>query len=155
ASATQRAGRAGRTRPGVCVRLYTTIDYERRPEHQPPEIARLDLAELVLELRAFSAHRALEWLDPPPAASLAAAEDPLVRLGPSGRTFCRCATSVEKPKKRASRRTCSAPSASTPGPRTRSSARTSSSGASHEATSTPEVRRSRRPTFNAATMATC
>ncbi|WP_394821226.1 ATP-dependent helicase HrpB [Pendulispora albinea] len=81
ASATQRAGRAGRTRPGVCVRLYTKMDFERRPEHQPPEIARLDLTELLLELRAQKIDRALEWLDPPPPVSLAAAEELLVRLG--------------------------------------------------------------------------
>ena len=81
ASATQRAGRAGRTRPGACVRLYTKIDFDRRPEHQLPEIARLDLAELLLELRAQKIDRALTWLDPPPAAALAAAEELLGQLG--------------------------------------------------------------------------
>jgi len=81
ASATQRAGRAGRTRPGRCMRLYTKIDFERRPEHQPPEIARVDLAELLLELRAQKVDRQLAWLDPPPPAALAAAEELLTRLG--------------------------------------------------------------------------
>ena len=45
ASATQRAGRAGRTRPGRCLRLYTRADFESRPEHDAPEIRRLDLAQ--------------------------------------------------------------------------------------------------------------
>ncbi|WP_394838159.1 ATP-dependent helicase HrpB [Pendulispora rubella] len=81
ASATQRAGRAGRTRPGVCVRLYTKMDFERRPEHQPPEIARLDLTELLLELRARKVDRELTWLDAPPPVALASAEELLTRLG--------------------------------------------------------------------------
>ena len=45
ASATQRAGRAGRTRPGACVRLYTQHDHDTRPALELPEIARADLAE--------------------------------------------------------------------------------------------------------------
>ena len=52
ASAVQRAGRAGRTRAGICLRLYTKHDFDGRPEHDAPEIRRLDLAETVLALRA-------------------------------------------------------------------------------------------------------
>jgi len=52
ASAAQRTGRAGRTRPGRCLRLYTTQDFAARPEHEAPEIQRLDLAEPALELHA-------------------------------------------------------------------------------------------------------
>src|SRR5581483_8560904 len=52
ASAAQRAGRAGRTAPGRCVRLYTRHDHDTRPEYELPEIQRLDLAEATLMLRA-------------------------------------------------------------------------------------------------------
>lgn len=83
ASAAQRAGRAGRTRPGRCLRLYTRHDHDTRPEHETPEIARLDLAETVLELRASGVTdlAAFEWFEAPPHASIAAAEALLVRLG--------------------------------------------------------------------------
>ncbi len=82
ASAAQRAGRAGRTRPGLCLRLYTRHDHDTRPMHDPPEVRRADLCEVVLLLRA-SGHdpRALEWLEAPPAAALDAAETLLERLG--------------------------------------------------------------------------
>jgi ATP-dependent helicase HrpB len=55
ASAVQRAGRAGRTRPGRCLRLYTRADFESRPEHEAPEIRRLDLAQTELDLAALGA----------------------------------------------------------------------------------------------------
>src|SRR5918998_1305617 len=48
ASAVQRAGRAGRTRAGRCLRLYTAQDFHARPAHETPEVRRLDLAETVL-----------------------------------------------------------------------------------------------------------
>ncbi|XXX79746.1 ATP-dependent helicase C-terminal domain-containing protein [Sorangium sp. So ce134] len=83
ASAAQRAGRAGRTRPGRCLRLYTRGDLAARPEHEAPEIRRLDLAETVLELCAAGVTdlEGFGWLEAPPAAGLAAAEALLVRLG--------------------------------------------------------------------------
>lgn len=83
ASAAQRAGRAGRTRPGRCLRLYTKGDLAARPEHDAPEIARADLAEAALELFASQASdlSAFPWFEAPPAASLAAAEALLVKLG--------------------------------------------------------------------------
>jgi ATP-dependent helicase HrpB len=80
ASATQRAGRAGRTRPGRALRLYTKADHDARPEHETPEILRVDLAQTLLELHASGA-RDLEWLDPPKPESVTAAETLLVRLG--------------------------------------------------------------------------
>jgi ATP-dependent helicase HrpB len=82
ASATQRAGRAGRTAPGRALRLYTKHDFDSRPDHHAPEIERLDLAGTVLELRAagFDPER-LPWLDPPPPASMQAAQELLSRLG--------------------------------------------------------------------------
>jgi ATP-dependent helicase HrpB len=82
ASATQRAGRAGRTRAGVCVRLYTAGDLGARPAFDAPEIARLDLAETVLELAAHgvASPESFEWLDAPPRASLEAAVTLLRKL---------------------------------------------------------------------------
>jgi ATP-dependent helicase HrpB len=82
ASATQRAGRAGRTRPGRCLRLYTQHDFETRPDFETPEIARLDLAQMVLSLRAagVSVRDGWRWFEAPPAAALDAAEALLRRL---------------------------------------------------------------------------
>ena len=72
ASAAQRAGRAGRTRPGRCIRLFTRPDHDRRPAHDVPEIRRADLADSVLALHAsLGPDEALDWLEPPPPAALA------------------------------------------------------------------------------------
>jgi ATP-dependent helicase HrpB len=89
ASATQRAGRAGRTQNGRVLRLYTRHDFSTRPERDLPEIKRADLAESVLTLHGAGIRdvRAFTWLDPPADTALRAAEDLLVRLGalaPSG-----------------------------------------------------------------------
>jgi ATP-dependent helicase HrpB len=83
ASAAQRAGRAGRTRPGRCLRLYSQHDLDRRPEFTPPEIARLDLSSVLLDLHA-AGHpdpHSFPWFEAPPPAALAAAEQLLTRLG--------------------------------------------------------------------------
>ena len=83
ASATQRAGRAARTGPGQVMRLYAEEDYLLRPEHDAPEIARADLSQLLLSIRAMKiAHLDdLDWLDAPPAKSVESAELLLDRLG--------------------------------------------------------------------------
>ncbi len=83
AAAIQRAGRAGRTRPGRCLRLYTSGDYAARAEHEAPEIARADLAETVLELAGAGVVdlERFGWFEAPPAASLAHARRLLERLG--------------------------------------------------------------------------
>ncbi|MBV9926283.1 MAG: ATP-dependent helicase HrpB [Acidobacteria bacterium] len=83
ASAVQRAGRAGRTRAGRCLRLYTAQDFGARPEHETPEVRRLDLAESVLELRAAGVKdlHAFEWFEAPQPEALEAAETLLRRLG--------------------------------------------------------------------------
>ncbi len=83
ASATQRAGRAGRTRPGRVLRLYTRGDFESRPEHDAPEIRRSDLSEALLTLHGagLPGFDALAWLEPPPAAARSAAEKLLSGLG--------------------------------------------------------------------------
>ena len=82
ASATQRAGRAGRTRPGRALRLYTKADLDARPEHDTPEILRVDLSQTMLELAASGARaRDVSWLDAPKVEALTAAEELLGRLG--------------------------------------------------------------------------
>ena len=80
ASATQRAGRAGRTRPGRAIRLYTADDFQRRPETDVPEIRRRELSQTVLELRALGIP-SLDWFEAPPGYALEAAEALLDRLG--------------------------------------------------------------------------
>ena len=69
ASATQRAGRAGRTAPGQVLRLYPEEDFLLRPNHDTPEIARTDLSQLLLSLRAMKIEHLdnLDWLTAPPA----------------------------------------------------------------------------------------
>jgi ATP-dependent helicase HrpB len=89
ASALQRAGRAGRTRAGRVLRLYSRLDFETRPERDAPEVARTDLAEAVLTLHGAGVRSpaAFDWFEPPPAAALGAAEELLRRLdavGPDG-----------------------------------------------------------------------
>ena len=65
-SARQRSGRAGRTGPGRCVRLFSEADFLNRPQADVPEILRTDLAELGLFLaRLGVAPRDLDWLDSP------------------------------------------------------------------------------------------
>ena len=83
AAAIQRAGRAGRTRPGWTLRLYTRHDFEGRRAYELPEVARLDLAEPLLALHALGVRdpAAWRWFEPPPAHALAAGEELLRRLG--------------------------------------------------------------------------
>ncbi len=79
ASATQRAGRAGRTAPGRVIRLYTAEDFHRRSAADTPEILRRELSQMVLQLRAMKV-TGLEWLSAPPEAAVAAANALLDRL---------------------------------------------------------------------------
>ena len=83
ASADQRAGRAGRTRPGRCIRLWTEREHRGLDPSDRPEIARLDLAAAVLALHAWgqSDPSRFGWYETPPASSLTAAEDLLGMLG--------------------------------------------------------------------------
>ncbi len=82
ASATQRAGRAGRTQVGRCLRLYTLHDFQTRPDHEEPEIRRLDLAQTALELHAEGIDpRTLAWFEAPSRVALDVAETLLVALG--------------------------------------------------------------------------
>ena len=82
-SADQRAGRAGRTAPGTCMRLWSRDEHAYRPPQELPEIKRLDLAEVVLTLKAAGVEdlRKFRWLDAPDEKSLAHAEELLSDLG--------------------------------------------------------------------------
>jgi ATP-dependent helicase HrpB len=83
AAAEQRAGRAGRTAPGTCLRLWTEPEHADRPAQERPEVKRLDLAEVVLTLKAAGVAdlRRFRWLEAPDEAALAHAEELLVDLG--------------------------------------------------------------------------
>jgi ATP-dependent helicase HrpB len=83
ASADQRAGRAGRTQPGVCVRLWSASSHHGRAEQTEPEIRRVDLAGAVLQLLALGEADVprFPWLEPPPEATVAQALALLRRLG--------------------------------------------------------------------------
>jgi len=83
ASADQRAGRAGRTAPGLCRRLWSREEHGHRPQQELPEVKRLDLAEVVLTLKAAGVEdlRAFRWLEPPEEQALAHAEELLTDLG--------------------------------------------------------------------------
>ncbi|MCA1797846.1 MAG: ATP-dependent helicase HrpB, partial [Geobacteraceae bacterium] len=83
ASATQRAGRAGRQGPGHCYRLWSENVQHSLIPHQAAEILRSDLTPLALELACWGVQdaTALEWIDPPPSALLDTAYALLTRLG--------------------------------------------------------------------------
>jgi ATP-dependent helicase HrpB len=82
ASATQRAGRAGRLEPGVCYRLWSEGQHEQLAAYGAAEILQADLAGLALQLARWGvAPGQLIWLDIPPAAAYAQAQDLLGRLG--------------------------------------------------------------------------
>lgn len=83
ASADQRRGRAGRTAPGVCYRLWSQEEHNRLPDDNVPEIMQTDLAQLALELALWGVRdpAALSWLDAPPAAPYAQGTALLRQLG--------------------------------------------------------------------------
>lgn len=83
ASADQRAGRAGRTAPGICVRLWTEREHAQRPRQELPEVRRLDLSEVVLTLKAAGIDdvSSFPWLESPDPKALARAETLLRDLG--------------------------------------------------------------------------
>ena len=72
ASADQRTGRAGRTAPGICMRLWTEQEHVARPLQELPEILRHDLSEVVLTLKAGGIEDVarFNWLEPPDPVSL-------------------------------------------------------------------------------------
>ncbi len=113
ASATQRAGRCGRTSDGICIRLYSAEDFDSRPEFTEPEILRTHLASVILQMAALNLGEvaAFGFIDPPesrqisdgiqllrelaalqgrPTSRLAGLEDhPTMALTPVGRTLAR------------------------------------------------------------------
>ncbi|MEA2601746.1 MAG: ATP-dependent helicase HrpB [Acidobacteriota bacterium] len=83
ASADQRAGRAGRQVPGICLRLWPAYEHATLPERETPEIARVDLAGPTLQLLAWGETdlAAFGWFEAPSPESLAAAVQLLRQLG--------------------------------------------------------------------------
>jgi ATP-dependent helicase HrpB len=83
ASARQRAGRAGRTAPGVCLRLWSEATQNRRAEFDAPEVHRIDLSEALLGLSVVGENDPLKfpWIDSPDSSALDRALRVLVGCG--------------------------------------------------------------------------
>lgn len=83
ASADQRSGRAGRTAPGVCVRLWTEWEQAQRPAAETPEVRRIDLAESMLMVLSmgFGPFEEFPWLDPPSEDAVLRARGTLESIG--------------------------------------------------------------------------
>ncbi len=83
ASAEQRAGRAGRTAPGTCVRLWPQVEHKHRPAQLAPEVQRIDLCEAALQVQALTGQPidAFDWLDPPAQDAVSHAHNVLQQLG--------------------------------------------------------------------------
>ncbi|SMY19975.1 unnamed protein product [Zymoseptoria tritici ST99CH_1A5] len=83
ASATQRAGRAGRTKPGKCFRLYTEAAYSSLTDATVPEIQRSNLAPMILQLKALGIDNIarFDFMTPPPAELIIRALELLYSLG--------------------------------------------------------------------------
>lgn len=86
ASATQRAGRAGRTSSGICYRLYPFSAFESLPRTTSPEITRVDLTTPILQLKSLGIDDLMkfEWVSAPPAESVLRALEGLVAAGMVG-----------------------------------------------------------------------
>lgn len=83
AAAEQRAGRAGRTAAGRCLRLWSAAEHAARLARETPEVRRLELSGTLLELRAWGGRdtAGFGWLDPPRPQALTQAEQLLTELG--------------------------------------------------------------------------
>ncbi|PWJ36537.1 ATP-dependent RNA helicase HrpA [Fibrobacter succinogenes] len=82
ASARQRTGRAGRVKPGVCIRLYSPENFEKRDEFTEPEIRRSNLANVVLQLRSLGLElENFPFLQSPPHSAFRGAYKTLFELG--------------------------------------------------------------------------
>lgn len=80
-SAEQRKGRAGRTQPGVCIRLYSEDEFNARPRETTPEILRSDLSGLVLSMKSIGLDASFQFLDRPSSYLWASAEKKLQGYG--------------------------------------------------------------------------
>ncbi len=82
ASARQRAGRCGRTEPGVCIRLYREQDHDSRDEFTPPEILRTNLAGVILQMQSLGLGRPQDFpfIEPPIPGRINDAYDTLYEL---------------------------------------------------------------------------
>ncbi len=82
-SANQRAGRAGRVREGLCIRLYSQEDFEKRDRFTMPEIQRANLAEVILRMKAFHLGEieTFPFINPPVSAAIRAGYGLLHELG--------------------------------------------------------------------------
>ncbi len=98
ASCIQRAGRAARTGPGLCIRLYTEQDFLSRPERATPEILSRELSGLLLQLRAMGLTTDLPWMSPPGEQDIRKAEALLDELGAHGDTARRMAAMPLHPR---------------------------------------------------------
>ena len=83
ASAQQRSGRAGRTAPGIAIRLYSEEDFDKRPAFTEPEILRTSLASVILQMLSlgFGDITSFPFLTPPDSRGVTAAFDLLLELG--------------------------------------------------------------------------
>jgi ATP-dependent helicase HrpB len=82
-SADQRAGRAGREAPGICIRLWSVAHHAGRSQRTTPEVLRVDLSELLLQLRqlGYASAGQFPWFERPTDAALEAGRELLVLLG--------------------------------------------------------------------------
>jgi ATP-dependent helicase HrpA len=82
-SANQRAGRAGRVQDGICIRLYSQEDFEKRDRFTMPEIQRANLAEVILRMKAFKLGEIEDFpfINPPVSAAIRAGYELLHELG--------------------------------------------------------------------------
>ncbi len=81
AAAEQRAGRAGRTGPGCCWRLWDEASQRQRPRAETAEVLRGDLCQPLLSLAALGEAADFPWLEPPPEESLQRDRETLAQLG--------------------------------------------------------------------------
>jgi ATP-dependent helicase HrpB len=83
ASADQRAGRAGRTQPGTCIRLWDVSEWKHQPTADPPEIMRVDLSHACLDIFSWNpaGFSALNWLTEPSPAHVQSAQEVLRHIG--------------------------------------------------------------------------
>ena len=83
ASADQRAGRCGRTGPGVCIRLYSQEDFDKRAEFTDPEILRTNLASVILQMKALDLGEIehFPFIQAPDARNIRDGYDTLLEIG--------------------------------------------------------------------------